>query len=496
MVEIVVGQARPGSGAPTTTPWFCVPAIAVLVSPLFARRRFPFAAPAAFWLLAVAVSLVDWGVTTFPISLFVVGMAAAFLLGNLRNELQVGIGLCVAIAGSATVVYLIPGHSVAQMIFIPLQYAVSWLAGFAIRESSEQAADAERRASTAERERDAAARIAVAEERARIARELHDIVAHAVSVMVLQVGAVRHKLPDDLAEDREALKRVEQAGRTALGEMRHLLMAMRREGDEVELVPQPGLESLDAAAGEGRPRWAAGAAARRGRPVPRSASNRPLGLPDRAGRADERAQARPGDSMPTSRSATSRRSCASRCATTASVPRAPTVTATASSACANESRSTAARWPRGRRTAADSSSARGSRSPGTGDDDPRPGRRRPVDGACGLPDAARARTGRGGRGRGEQRPRGGGQGGALPARRGPDGHPHAGARRSAGDAADPGHRPVGASARANDLRPRRVRLRSAPRRRQRVRAQGRPTRAAARGDSHRGRGRRAPLARR
>ena len=245
MVEIVVGQARPGSGAPTTTPWFCVPAIAVLVSPLFARRRFPFAAPAAFWLLAVAVSLVDWGVTTFPISLFVVGMAAAFLLGNLRNELQVGIGLGVAIAGSATVVYLIPGHSVAQMIFIPLQYAVSWLAGFAIRESSEQTAEAERRASAAEREGDAAARIAVAEERARIARELHDIVAHAVSVMVLQVGAVRHKLPDELAEDREALRGVEQAGRTALGEMRHLLVAMRREGDEAELVPQPGLESLD-----------------------------------------------------------------------------------------------------------------------------------------------------------------------------------------------------------------------------------------------------------
>ena len=245
MVEIVVGQARPGSGAPTTTPWFCVPAIAVLVSPLFARRRFPFAAPAAFWLLAVAVSLVDWGVTTFPISLFVVGMAAAFLLGNLGNELQVGIGLCVAIAGSATVVYLIPGHSVAQMIFIPLQYAVSWLAGFAIRESSEQTAEAERRASAAEREGDAAARIAVAEERARIARELHDIVAHAVSVMVLHVGAVRHKLPDELAEDREALRGVEQAGRTALGEMRHLLMAMRREGDEAELVPQPGLESLD-----------------------------------------------------------------------------------------------------------------------------------------------------------------------------------------------------------------------------------------------------------
>ena len=73
----------------------------------------------------------------------------------------------------------------------------------------------------------------MAEERARIARELHDIVAHAVSVMVLQVGAVRHKLPDSLDEDRDALKGVERAGRTALAEMRRLLSAMRRDGEEV-----------------------------------------------------------------------------------------------------------------------------------------------------------------------------------------------------------------------------------------------------------------------
>jgi signal transduction histidine kinase len=113
-----------------------------------------------------------------------------------------------------------------------------------LRERSEQAEAAELRATVAERERDAAARIAVAEERARVARELHDIVAHAVSVMVLQVGAVRHKLPDALAEDRDALEGVERAGRTALVEMRRLLAAMRRDGDEAELVPQPGLDGL------------------------------------------------------------------------------------------------------------------------------------------------------------------------------------------------------------------------------------------------------------
>jgi signal transduction histidine kinase len=63
--------------------------------------------------------------------------------------------------------------------------------------------------------------------------------------MVLQVGAVRHKLPDTLAENREALEGVEQAGRTALAEMRRLLGAMRNDGDDVELTPQPGLDTLD-----------------------------------------------------------------------------------------------------------------------------------------------------------------------------------------------------------------------------------------------------------
>ena len=82
----------------------------------------------------------------------------------------------------------------------------------------------------------------MAEERARIARELHDIVAHAVSVMVLQAGAVRHRLPD--SDDREALVYVEKTGRAALTEMRRLLGALR-EDDDLELAPQPGLGTLD-----------------------------------------------------------------------------------------------------------------------------------------------------------------------------------------------------------------------------------------------------------
>ena len=63
--------------------------------------------------------------------------------------------------------------------------------------------------------------------------------------MVLQVGAVRHKLPDELEEDEEALRGIERTGRSALAEMRRLLGAMRQNGDDLELTPQPGLDGLD-----------------------------------------------------------------------------------------------------------------------------------------------------------------------------------------------------------------------------------------------------------
>jgi signal transduction histidine kinase len=241
MLEVVVGRNRPD--APQTTLWFVLPAIAVYVTPILARRRFPFAGPAIYWFLAVAISLVDWRVIPFAVSLFVIGLAVAFLLGNVRAAWQAAVGLPIIVAGSAIVVYRIPGHSVAELVFIPLEFAIAWVAGFALRERTEQVEAAEVRATMAERERDAAARVAVAEERARIARELHDVVAHAVSVMVLHVGAVRHKLPE--GEDREALTGVERAGRTALAEMRRLLAAMRSEGDEAEFAPQPGLDRLE-----------------------------------------------------------------------------------------------------------------------------------------------------------------------------------------------------------------------------------------------------------
>src|SRR5687767_8917188 len=93
MLELVVGRDSPG--APSTTLWFAIPAVAVLVLPLFARRRFPFAAPAAYWLLAPALTFVDGLLIAFIGSLGVVGLATAFLLGNLRNGLRAAVGLVI-----------------------------------------------------------------------------------------------------------------------------------------------------------------------------------------------------------------------------------------------------------------------------------------------------------------------------------------------------------------------------------------------------------------
>jgi signal transduction histidine kinase len=240
MVEAIVGR-----DVALTPLWFGVPAIAILVLPIFARRRFPFGGLVAYWVLAAGISLIDWHLIPSVEGLFVVGLANAFLLGNLRNAWQAAVGLVFVVCSLVLIVYQIPAHTTSELVFLPIDFAVAWVAGFALRERTEKAEAAEIRATQAERERESAARVAVAEERARIARELHDIVAHAVSVMVLQVGAVRHKLTDAHTEDRDALRDVERAGRTALAEMRRLLAAMRPDGDEAELLPQPGLDGLD-----------------------------------------------------------------------------------------------------------------------------------------------------------------------------------------------------------------------------------------------------------
>jgi signal transduction histidine kinase len=224
---------------------FEVSAIAAVVLSLLLRRRFPFAAPAGVWLISASLSFLDGRLIVAQPGVFVAGMGAALMLGNLDSVVKARVGLAILLGAAGIIVFNDPGRTAGELLFTPLTFVIGWLLGFALHVRAEQADAAQERADRAENERESAARIAVAEERGRIARELHDVVAHAVSVMVLHAGAVRHHMPESNTADREALHTVERAGRAALAEMSRLLGALRQAGDELELAPHPGLDNLD-----------------------------------------------------------------------------------------------------------------------------------------------------------------------------------------------------------------------------------------------------------
>jgi signal transduction histidine kinase len=123
--------------------------------------------------------------------------------------------------------------------------AAAYGVGFALRGQRVQSALLARRADRLEREREQKARLAVAEERVRIGRELHDIVAHAVSVIVVQAQAAQRVLDGEQSSAREALDSIETTGRQALVEMRRLLGILRTEDDALALAPRPSLAHLD-----------------------------------------------------------------------------------------------------------------------------------------------------------------------------------------------------------------------------------------------------------
>ena len=123
--------------------------------------------------------------------------------------------------------------------------AAAYGVGFALRGQRIQSTVLAQRAERLEREREQKARLAVAEERARIARELHDIVAHAISVIVVQAQAGQRVLEGEQASAREALGTIETTGRQALVEMRRLLGIVRQEDRELALAPRPSLAHLD-----------------------------------------------------------------------------------------------------------------------------------------------------------------------------------------------------------------------------------------------------------
>ena len=228
-----------------TSLWFALPAMAILGIVIVAHQRFPFAGPAAYWLLAAGIAFVDPLLLPSAESFFAVGLATAFLLGSLRDSRKAGIGLAIIVASTAILVAMIPRRTTAEVFFIPLDFAICWFAGFMLRGTADQAQAAEARAIVAERDREADALRAVVEERTRIARELHDIVGHSVSVMTVQTSGVRRLLRPEQEQEREALLAVERTGREALAEMRRVVGALRDPDGGPALAPQPSLSRID-----------------------------------------------------------------------------------------------------------------------------------------------------------------------------------------------------------------------------------------------------------
>jgi signal transduction histidine kinase len=242
LVGAVVSQDK--VDGPTGPLWFDVLAITAIVTPLFARRRFPFGAPLAVGVAVVLTTFVDERLVPILFIPFLAGCAAVFLMGLLRKRSQAVAGIVLAIGVEALVAYRDPLKNLSAFIATCIVFGLIWTVAFALGRKFQEADEARERAARAEREREQRARSAVTEERARIARELHDVVGHSVSVMTVQASAVRRLLRPEQEREREALLIVERTGREALAEMRRMVGVLRRPEEAPALAPQPSLEHL------------------------------------------------------------------------------------------------------------------------------------------------------------------------------------------------------------------------------------------------------------
>jgi signal transduction histidine kinase len=225
------------------------PLVAVLglcwTLPFAARRRHPFWAPLAACVALVLVAVVDAKATESLTMPFIAAVAAAVSFGFQRERRLAVAGWTAVVATAAFVDYQTTS-AFSDFFWTTLILSLAWMFGVALGTRTEQARELRARVEAVERERSIAAERATAEERARIARELHDVVAHSVSVMVVQASGVRRLLKEEQHREREALMSVEQIGRQALTEMRRMLGVMRTgEEQPAALAPQPGLQHLD-----------------------------------------------------------------------------------------------------------------------------------------------------------------------------------------------------------------------------------------------------------
>lgn len=228
---------------PSDPAWLRMLLGAVMCGALVFRR----VRPVASFAVVAACGLVQWAAGMSLSQLDFVLLFALFAVAAYgpRWASRAGLGVGVLGAVLAGQRYALPEGGaegfVLAAIGLTAVVVATWAMGDVRRVRQAYVDELVGRAQQAERERDQQARIAVADERARIAREMHDVVAHNLSVIVVQADGGRYVADNDPRAAAEALETIAHTGRGALTEMRRLLGVLRHEDDTGELGPQPGL---------------------------------------------------------------------------------------------------------------------------------------------------------------------------------------------------------------------------------------------------------------
>ncbi|MCX4911413.1 sensor histidine kinase [Streptomyces sp. NBC_00878] len=237
----------PGPGPlveePTAVPW---PVVVVSALPLVARRRFPLA---TFGVVLGAALAIGEDASWINVLTCVIGAYSAVMYSRYRAGAMAGLVAAAVLAGVAfrETEPVFPGWSSPAVVLL----IAGVLAGF-VRIGRRRLAASRDRFTQLQQAQEEAMRRAVEEERARIAAELHDVVTHNVSVMVIQAGAARKVMDAAPERSKEALLAVEAGGRAAMAELRHVMGLLagpdtgRPDSPADGLEPQPGLAHLDA----------------------------------------------------------------------------------------------------------------------------------------------------------------------------------------------------------------------------------------------------------
>jgi signal transduction histidine kinase len=222
--------------------------------PLLVRRRHPVVALAGVFVVqAVWVGAYYHGSHQPPFEPFAAGVVACFALGLHadRRALRAGLAVFALLVVASTIVLAAGGSTVGNALPVLIWWGAAIGIGRGLRERQALVELLRERSAGLERDRERDMADAALEERARIARELHDVIAHAVSLMVVQASAERRLLGPDQRRTADTLETIESSGREALGELRRLLGVLRARGRE-RLAPQPGLNALPELLDEGR----------------------------------------------------------------------------------------------------------------------------------------------------------------------------------------------------------------------------------------------------